>query len=56
MRLPNFVKLDAEPFDHATYVGPEEIRQEGEYDDAKMRQYLQEQSASIKLEVENTLR
>lgn len=51
MRLPNYLKLDARPFEKDVYTGPEND------DDVRANpELLRERSASIKLEVENTMR
>ncbi|TDL23684.1 Leo1-domain-containing protein [Rickenella mellea] len=51
LRIPNFVKLDAKPFHHETYVGPEQFDEE-----SQQAENIREKSMSIKLEVENTIR
>ncbi|KAF9048220.1 hypothetical protein BDZ89DRAFT_1154701 [Hymenopellis radicata] len=51
MRMPNFVKLDPKPFHPDTYMGPEHDEEENQQAEA-----LREQSMTIKLKVENTVR
>ncbi|KAG8959364.1 hypothetical protein FRC00_001693 [Tulasnella sp. 408] len=48
LRLPNFIKLESNPFDQDTYQGP------GIDEDSTLNN--REKSMSIKLEVENTIR
>ncbi|KAG9018905.1 hypothetical protein FRB90_008486 [Tulasnella sp. 427] len=48
LRLPNFIKLESNPFDQDTYQGP------GLDDDSSLNN--REKSMGIKLEVENTIR
>ncbi|KAF8316808.1 hypothetical protein DL93DRAFT_2226627 [Clavulina sp. PMI_390] len=49
-RMPNFVKIDSQPFSPETYRGPEADVTEDQLDT------IREQSLSIKLEVDNTVR
>lgn len=49
--MPNFVKIDTKPFHPETYMGPEHDEEEGQ-----QAQTLREQSMTIKLKVENTVR
>ncbi|PBK72322.1 hypothetical protein ARMSODRAFT_953997 [Armillaria solidipes] len=51
IRMPNFVKIDTKPFHPETYMGPEHDEEEGQ-----QAQTLREQSMTIKLKVENTVR
>lgn len=49
--MPNFVKIDSQPFHPDTYRGPE-----ADLDLAEQEESLRERSLSIKLEVDNTIR
>ena len=49
--MPNFVKIDSQPFHPDTYRGPE-----ADLDLAEQAETIRERSMSIKLEVENTIR
>lgn len=49
--MPTFVKFDSQPFHPDTYRGPEAELEAGEQAES-----LRDQSMSIKLEVENTIR
>ncbi|KAF8329548.1 uncharacterized protein EI90DRAFT_2923834, partial [Cantharellus anzutake] len=51
IRMPNFVKIDSQPFHPDTYRGPE-----ADLDLAEQAETIRERSMSIKLEVENTIR
>ncbi|KAH7105847.1 Leo1-like protein-domain-containing protein [Auriculariales sp. MPI-PUGE-AT-0066] len=51
LRLPNYLKLDSRPFEKEVYTGPE-----NEEDLRANPDLLRDRSASIRLEVENTMR
>lgn len=49
--MPNFVKIDSQPFHPDTYRGPE-----ADLEGIDSAEALRDRSMSIKLEVENTVR
>ncbi|KZS99696.1 uncharacterized protein LAESUDRAFT_770880 [Laetiporus sulphureus 93-53] len=51
IRMPNFVKVDSNPFHPDTYIGPEQ-----EDEETQQAESVGEKSMTIKLKVENTVR